>query len=447
MNKEYPAHEHPIAREHYRRLFSELLPEFLDLQSTVHRITSTDVPSRTSVRNIVVLGAGYGGLTAVLRISRLFRKNPGYQIHLIDRNPFHTLKTQLHEAAVRHAQVTIPIERIIRKQNIVFHMGNITAIDLDGRSVQLKAETIPFDYLVIAIGSKTHYYDIPGLEQYSLSLQSLDDAQTIYNSIKQQCARAALEPDSERRRELLRFVIGGGGLTGVEFAGELADFVERCSHESHLDRTEFEIIVVEAGSRIAPTLSESLSEKVAEKLGAKHVEIRTDTKIVNCSADTVSFSTGETLKVGCLIWTGGIRISDLIGKSGIKTGPQGRVIVDQFLRVDGYPYVYAIGDSALAINPFTGDPVPAAAQFALQQGRLVAENIHADAVHAAGRSYRPRMLGEVISLGRHLAVGWLALPLIQKITFVGFLGSLVKTATREKHIFLLKRESRNWMAY
>ena len=110
-------------------------------------------------------------------------------------------------------------------------------------------------------------------------------------------------------------------------------------------------------------------------------------------------------------------------------------------------YIFAIGDSANAINPVTGKPVPAAAQFALQQGRLAAENIFAEITGRPKKKYYPKVLGEVVSLGKHLAIGWLALPFFKKVTFVGFLGRLLKTAIREKHIILLRKESRNWITY
>ena len=148
-----------------------------------------------------------------------------------------------------------------------------------------------------------------------------------------------------------------------------------------------------------------------------------------------------------MIWTGGIRIQELTRQSGMKTGQLGRIIVDEFLNVEEYPSIYAIGDNALAVNPHSKEAVPAAAQFALQQGRLAADNIYADISGRMRKSYHPKLLGEVVGLGRHLAVGWLALPFFKKITFVGFLGSLLKTAVQKKHIFLLRKESRKWITY
>ncbi len=398
-------------------------------------------------KNIVVIGAGYGGITAALRLTRLFRKHPEYQIHLIDRNPYHTLKTQLHEAAIRKTEVSIPIDRIIQRRNILFHHGEVTKIDPKEYIVHIEGGSLPFHYLVIALGSQVNFYNIHGLQEHSFPLQTLRDSQHICDYISQLCTRAALEPTEEQRRDMLRFVIGGGGLSGVEFAAELADHATQCTRNSHVNSREVEIIVVESGSRIVPKMDESFATRIHKKLFEKSVKIITKTKIVNRTPDTATLSSGEVLKTKTVIWTGGIRIHELARESGMKIGQLGRIVVDEFLQVEGYPFIYAIGDNALAMNPYIKEPVPAAAQFALQQGRLVANNIYADIFGGVRKPYHPKVLGEVVSLGRHLAVGWLALPFLKKITFVGFLGSLLKTAVQEKHIFLLRKESRKWITY
>jgi NADH:quinone reductase (non-electrogenic) len=131
-------------------------------------------------KNIVVLGAGYGGITAALRLSRLFRKHYNIKIHLIDKNPYHTLKTQLHEAAVHKNEVIIPIERIISKKNISFHCGTVTKIDLENKRIYTEDEVINFRYIVIALGSKSNFSNIEGVGDFSFPLQSYEDAEKIY---------------------------------------------------------------------------------------------------------------------------------------------------------------------------------------------------------------------------------------------------------------------------
>lgn len=396
--------------------------------------------------DIIVLGAGYGGITAALRLARLFRHHPGCRVHLIDRNPYHTLKTRLHEAAIRKTGVVIPIKDIIKGRQIRFHPGNVTRIDPGERKIFLDDRVLAFDYLVIALGSEANFYNIPGLEEHSFPLQSADDAQRIHRHISLLCALAAQEADPEARRNLLRFVIGGGGLSGVEFAAELAEHAALCVKGHGTDRSEVEVILIEKEAKILWDMEPDVTARIEQKLREKGVLIRTGCRITALTSDTVTLATGERLRTAALIWTGGIMVNPLTAESGLKTGQMGRIVVDRYLRAADHPYIYAIGDNALATHPETGRPLPAAAQFALQQGRLVAANIHAVISNGQPLPYRPKVFGEIVSLGRHLAIGWMALPFVKKITFFGFLGRLLKTAVAEKHIFLLRKESRHWIA-
>ena len=401
----------------------------------------------TFYKNIVVLGAGYGGITAALKLSSLFRKHYHIKIHLIDKNPYHTLKTQLHEAAVHKNEVVIPIERIIFKKDIFFHCGVVTKIDLVNKKVFIDDEIIPFIYIVIALGSKSNFYNIEGLSDFSFPLQSFEDAEKIYNHISQHCAKASSEQNAYKRKQRLTFVVGGGGLSGVEFATELSDHVKRCISNYKLSGDEFEIILIEAGNKILPGVSDYIRSKIEEKLHAKGIKVILNTKITHINENEVFLSDLNSIRTKTLVWTGGIRISNLIKESGFNTGSSGRVLVDEFLKAKDFPFAYALGDNALAINPVTGLPVPAAAQFALQQGRLVAQNIYYDVYGYQKIAYQPKVWGEFISLGRHLAAGWLALPFSKKLSFIGFLANLLNTAIKEKHIFLLRKESRSWISY
>jgi NADH dehydrogenase len=246
---------------------------------------------------------------------------------------------------------------------------------------------------------------------------------------------------------MLRFVIGGGGLSGIEMAGELVDHVVASAHNYGLDAGVPEVIIVEGSDDILPASDPKLRQSTRRELLSKGVSVMTRMRVVGVSPAEVILSSGERLRSRTLVWTGGIKVSEIARESGFAIGESGRILVNEFLQSVTSPNVYAIGDNALAINPATRKPVPAAAQFALQQGRLVAENLFAVVRGQQQRQYRPKVWGEVISLGRHLAVGWVALPVVKKLKFVGFLASLVKTAIKEKHIILLRKESRNWISY
>ncbi|MDP2301022.1 MAG: NAD(P)/FAD-dependent oxidoreductase [Ignavibacteria bacterium] len=407
----------------------------------------TELIKDNELKNIVIIGAGYGGLTAALRIERLLKKSVFFNVHLIDKNPFHTIKTQLHEAAVRKTEVSIPLYKILKNKKIQFHLGEVKIIDVENKTVQINDKLLPFLFLIIAIGSKVNYYNITGMADHSFPLQTLYDADKIYEHNSNVCAISASEKDENIRKENLRFVIGGGGLSGVEFAGELADHTSKCVSNFNIDKSNVEIIVIEAADRLVPFINENISEKIKNRLIQKGVKVLLGSKLIKRTEDEVFLSDNNIIKSKNFIWTGGIRISDLIKRGGLKTSTVGRLIVDEYLQSESNKHIYAIGDSANAVNPVTNKPVPAAAQFALQQGRLAAENIYAEIFGRPKNAYYPKVLGEVVSLGKHLAIGWLALPFFKKVTFVGFLGRLLKTAIREKHIFLLRKESRNWITY
>lgn len=395
-------------------------------------------------RNVVVLGAGYGGLTAALRLSTLLRRDPAWRVVLVDRNPYHTLKTRLHEAAVGRAEVSIPIERFLTRKNLHFHLGEVESIRTGegGRLLRVGGHDLPFHQLVLALGSEANYYGIPGLAQHSFPLQSAADADRILDHIHRVCALAAGEEDPEKRRALLRFVVGGGGLSGVEFAGELVEHAPERARPFGVDPSEISVVVIEAGPRLVPGMSEAFSASVEEKLRARGVRVQTGVKLVRRDGASAFLSDGQVLGTSTLIWTGGIRVTDLLQEAGLQAGPMGRIRVDPHLRVQDAEGIWAIGDAALALDPADGKPVPTAAQLALQQGRLVATNLVRSLRGQPLQVYRPKVLGEVVSLGRHLAVGWLALPWSGRFRFAGFLASLLKAAIAEKHIVLLWRETR-----
>jgi NADH dehydrogenase len=412
--------------------------------------------------DIVILGAGYGGMSCVTRLSRLFRRDERVRIHLVDRHTYHLLETRLHERAVRKSEITVPLARFLaRRPNVTFHLGEVTRIDLPEKQVELDfgitqtsdatTRRLRYDYLVIALGSKTNFYQIPGLEEHAFQLKELRDSELLREHTERMFAIAASESNLNRRKEFLRFVIGGGGLTGVELATEMAERFDMLSEQYHIDVSEPEMVLIELSDRILPSLDGKQIARSVEAMQAMGIQIITNTRVTGMEERDgrllVLRDPGEPIPTRTMVWTGGIRISDLIRRSGAETGPQGRVVVNEYLRLPRFPEVFAIGDNALAINPITGAAVPTAAQFALQQGYLTADNLRAVIAGRTPKRYRPRVLGEVVSLGKHLAIGWASLPLGTRLNFVGFLGSLLKRAISEKHLLLLWRERQNWSGH
>ncbi|MBN1447553.1 MAG: FAD-dependent oxidoreductase, partial [Bacteroidetes bacterium] len=195
---------------------------------------------RNNQIDIVILGAGYGGMSCVTRLSRKFRRHEHIRIHLVDRHTYHLLETRLHERAVRESEVTVPLTRFLsRRENVTFHLGEVTRINLPDRYVELDfgrtgrtsaaPRRVRYDYLVIALGSKTNFYQIPGLEEYAFQLKELEDSERLRAHTERMFAMAASETNRNRLKEFLRFVIGGGGLTGVELAAEMVERFDELS--------------------------------------------------------------------------------------------------------------------------------------------------------------------------------------------------------------------------
>ncbi|GMV04659.1 MAG: NADH dehydrogenase [Gemmatimonadota bacterium] len=401
----------------------------------------------TAATRILVLGAGYGGLTCALRLGRRLRGRidaAEIEVVLVDRNPYHLLETRLHEAAARGVEVTIPVSKLISKRPVRFVQANVSGIDIRRHAVLTAGGAIDWDILVVALGSRSIDFGIPGIRQHAFELKTLDDARSLRGHLRARFSEADRETDPARRRWLRRIIVGGGGLTGVEAATELGERVRRLTRAKLGSRDGGEILMVEAAERLLPAHDPSIADKIADLVHRSGIRVLTGTRIDAVGAEHIRLSTGEVLRAGTVVWTGGVRASEILENSGLETSQQGRVTVDATLRLRHAADVFVIGDAALFVDPDTGDPVPMAAQFALQQGRLAADNIVARVNGTDERVYRPRVLGEVISLGRHLAVGWLALGWGGRLRMTGFLASLLKRAIGERHLASLWRESRRW---
>jgi NADH:ubiquinone reductase (H+-translocating) len=393
---------------------------------------------------IVILGAGYGGITCALRLGRRLNaqiRAGGVEVLLIDRNPYHLLETRLHEAAARGAEVTIPIARLLQKRPVRFRQLEVSRIHHESRVVESEAGPVGYDTLVIALGSKSMDFGIPGMAEHAFKLKTLEDAQSLKAHIDARMAEALQEPDPVRRQELRRIVIGGAGITGVELATELAERMHHLVDAPVGTPNGGEVLLVEAGPRILPSHEEAIARRTQRVLDRERIQVSVGTRIVEVKPDAVLLSSDQLLRAGTIVWTGGVRASEVLEASDLPTTQQGRVVVGPTLAIQGIQHAYAIGDAAMARDPDTRDAVPMAAQFALQQGRLVADNLVAELTGKPPRPYQPKVLGEVISLGRHLATGWFALGWLGRLRMTGFLASLLKRAISERHLVSLWRES------
>ncbi|MTI80343.1 MAG: NAD(P)/FAD-dependent oxidoreductase [Firmicutes bacterium] len=390
---------------------------------------------------IVILGAGYGGIKVAHLLDNLLYNsennslNQKYNIILIDKHDYHTLRTQLYQPATGSKDINefrVPMNRVLNGHNVKFVKGHIDAIDFDNRQVIVNhTEKIPFKYLVNALGSEAEYFNIPGLQENSISLNSLRNACRIKKRIEQILADLTSTPE-----EQATIVIGGGGLTGVQFAGELTEQLQIHQHNNQIKPKQYKIVLVEGNPHLLPGMSATVykyAKKTLKKLG---VEVVTGAFIKKATADTIYLSTGREINYTEFVWTGGVRANRLAAQSGLKTDVRGRVEVNQFLQCAEDEHVYVIGDSAFVKDPKTGKPVIATAQAAMQQGKTAAYNIFAEIMGLPKKAYQPSIIFLLIHIGQNKAVGE-AVNKFRCIKFKGPLAVHIKNLIPFKYSFIL----------
>lgn len=357
---------------------------------------------------IVILGAGYGGLRTALDAGRRLGAAPDVTIRLIDKHDYHQFRTELHrtaagtsaieEARLPLAQVLagVPGVRPIRGEVKEIEPGNATVSLADGRK-------LGYDRLVLALGSDPEYFAIPGLQEHGLTLRSINSARVIRDHIEEMLSRAVDESDPAEQERLFTIVVGGGGLTGVEFATELADRLPELGRRFGFSPGRTRLILIEALPDILRGFDRKLIQAARRRLKRKGIALSLAAQIVAVYADRVEIEGGRIIPTRTFIWTGGVRGNSVV-EASLETRARGRAVVDRYLRAVEHPEVYAIGDCALALNPRTGQPVAPTAQNAIHQARLVALNLAAEYRGRPLRPYLGKDFGVVASLGKGYGV-------------------------------------------
>jgi NADH dehydrogenase len=361
-------------------------------------------------RHIVILGAGYGGLYTALKLERFLNKRKDWEILLIDKNSYHQLKTELHEVAAGRKTLeatTVPFRNILKNKRINFLQAEITQMDFVNKIVTTTNGKVNYDKLVIALGSETEFYGIPGLREHAFQLASIEDAQQIRSHIRKMFLQALKERDKKARQKMLTFIVGGGGFTGVELATELADYTAKLASKIGTGKEEFRVIIVEAGSNILPGFDVKLASRALRIIKSKNIGLMLKTPVVAFDGNIIQLKTSDRIETKTLIWAGGVRANALVANSGLKSGPRGRIVVNPFSESVDYAGIYIVGDNSLVIDLSTGRPLAPTAQLALQQAKTVAFNIYAEITGKRRKRFAPKIIGQFVSLGNHEAVGWI----------------------------------------
>ncbi|HEY1305943.1 MAG TPA: NAD(P)/FAD-dependent oxidoreductase [Vicinamibacterales bacterium] len=389
------------------------------------------------MKHILIIGGGFGGLSAAKRL-----RHADVRVTLLDRKNHHVFQPLLYQVAtatLSPGDIAAPIRWILRRvRNARVLMGEATRIDVTARRVGLAdGASLDYDYLIVASGSRHSYFGHNEWEQYAPGLKTLEDAIAIRRRILVAFEQAERETDPARQRALLTFAIVGGGPTGVELAGTLAEIAKQTLRDEFrsIDTTRARIVLIEAGPSILPTFPESLrraAERSLERLG---VEVRQKTTVTNVDAQGVTCNGGELLEAGTVVWAAGVAASPLVKTLGAPLDRAGRVIVQPDLSISGHPEVFVVGDAALSLQD--GKPLPGVAQTAMQGAVHAADNILRLMRGEPTQPFVYRNLGNMAIVGRGSAVadlpwakfsgliGWLAWLFLHIVELIGFRNRVV----------------------
>jgi NADH dehydrogenase len=369
--------------------------------------------SQASLHQVVIVGAGFGGLAAAQGL-----KGSAVRITIIDRRNHHLFQPLLYQvgtATLATSEIAWPVRQLLRKRKeITTLLGVVIGIDTASRRVLLEdGHDIGYDSLIIATGARHAYFGHDEWEPYAPGLKTLEDATAIRRRVLLSFERAERETDAERRRALLTFVIVGGGATGVELAGAVAELAHVTLPDEfrHIDTRESRILLVEAGPRILPGFSEDLSAYAHRALERLGVEIKVGSPVSECSAEGVVFG-GQPLATKVILWAAGVRASPAAAWLGAPADGAGRLKVAADLTAPGHPEIFVVGDTA-TIDAWHGKPVPGIAPAAKQAGAHVAATIRQRlSGDDTPRPFRYQHAGSLATIGRRAAIvdfGWIKL--------------------------------------
>ncbi len=353
---------------------------------------------------VAIIGAGFGGLFAARAMAGLAAR-----VTIVDRRNYHLFQPLLYQAAtagLAPSDIAWPIRSIVHRQsNTTVLLDDVHGVDAGRKRILLGDRRLDFDYLVIATGARHSYFGHEGWARAAPGLKSLDDATAMRRRLLLAFERAEMSDDAAERERYLRFVIVGGGPTGVELAGAIAELAHHTLAKDfrRIDPRSARIVLIEAGPRILPVFHESLSRYAQRSLERLGVEVRVNSQVTHCDAAGVVAS-DERLPAATVIWAAGVAASPAGHWLGAETDRAGRVIVDPDLSVPGHPAIFVIGDAA-SLRDSRGEQVPGIAPAAKQQGRYVAQVIAARIrCKPAPAPFRYRHAGHLATIGRSSAV-------------------------------------------
>lgn len=370
------------------------------------------------LQRILILGGGFAGLNAARHLETLLAGRPDVRITLVSRDNYSLFTPMLAEVAgggIEPSHIVNPVRGFLKRTE--FREGIVRRIDLERQLVETEhpqshaPSILPYDRLVIALGSVTNYRGLPGVKEHAFGLKTMADAQAVRDHVLSVLEQAALVEEPVQRSCLLTFVIAGGGFSGAELCGALKDYIDRALRlYPTIDPREVRLVLTHPGPRILPEVGEELGEYAGAALVRRGVELRLNTKVTSATAHSVTFDDGETILTHTLVWTGGTAPSPALAGIACGLDRRGAVAVDAYLQVPGWPGVFALGDCATIPDPRTGRPYPPTAQHAIREAAVVARNVAASLGVGTAAPFVFDTIGQLAVLGHRTAVaelrGW-----------------------------------------
>ena len=392
-------------------------------------VEAPETRAEAASKHILILGGGFAGISAAQRLERLFAHDPSVDVTLVSQSNallFTPMLAEVASSAVEGQHISAPIRASC--PNTQFYRAEVLSIDADLQVIRMRSgpsptvEEVSYDHLVLALGSIPSFYGLPGMEQHSFTLKTLEDATRLRNHIIYLLEDADFEPDEEQRRKQLTFVVAGGGFAGTETMAELFDLVNSVlGYYSNLRAEYLRFVLVHSRDRILPELSDKLGDYAIGKLRDRGIEFLLNTRVTGATADSVLLEGQGPLPACTVVWTAGNQPNPLLSTLACERNRNGAVIVDETLRVTGLVNVWAVGDCAQVPDAdVEGQAYPPTAQHALREGKVVAENIAATLRGRPLKRFRFQALGVLVGLGHRTAAAE-----IRGLRFSGLLAWLM----------------------
>ena len=409
------------------------------METEVKRPTA---PVKFQGKRVLIIGAGFGGINVAKKLGGKVDNADALDITILDRHNYHLFQPLLYQVAMAGlspGDIATPIRSIVAENtNTRVNLAEAKSVDLKVKVVHTNCGPYEYDYLILGLGSHQSYFGHEEWEPYAPGLKSLEQATEVRRRVLTSFEVAERETDPERIRQLLTFVVVGGGPTGVELAGSLGEITRYTLAQDfrHIDPTSAQVILIEAGPKILASFDEKLIAKAVTDLKNLGVTVRTSTKVTKIADEGVTLEGGELIRADTVLWAAGVKPSPLNSTLGVPLDRQGRLIVTNDCSLEGHPEVFVIGDQACFMGK-DGKPLPGLAPVAMQQGRAVAASILNDLRGHVRKPFEYFDKGQMATIGRLKAVAqtkqfkmsgmlaWFAWLLVHIYYLVGFRNRIV----------------------